>query len=107
MNDLIRKVIEQEVARQLDEQKEELQEALFQGCGERDTPEEIYTKMIINGIYFSVTLAADMAIGILLRGGAEPRSEEELRRQIFSVCKDEEKQITDAGQKASHEKERI
>lgn len=43
MNDLIRKVIEQEVARQLDEQKEELQEALFQGCG-RETRRRRYTQ---------------------------------------------------------------
>lgn len=91
MDDLIRKVIEQEVARQLNEQKEELQKSLLQGCGEKDTSEEIYTRMIVNSVYISVTLAADIAIGILLRGGVQPRSEEELRRSLFAVCNGEEK----------------
>lgn len=94
MDSLKRTAIRQEVAKQLDMQREELIETLFQGCGEKDTPEKIYSRMIINGVYASVTLAAEMAIGILLESGeVTPRSDDELRRSIFSVCsgKDERK----------------
>jgi len=94
MDSLKRTAIRQEVAKQLDMQREGLLETLFQGCGEKDTPEKIYSRMIINGVYASVTLAAEMAIGILLESGeVTPRSDDELRRSIFSVCsgKDERK----------------
>lgn len=87
MDDLMRTVIAQEIGKQLYEQKEELQEALFLGCDKKDTLEEICSKMVINGIYFSTKLAAEIAIGILLESGElTPYSEDEFRRRIFSVC---------------------
>lgn len=87
MDDLMRTAIAQEVGRQLDRQKEELQKELFRGCDEKDTFEQIFSMMVINSVYFSVTLAAELAIGILLKSGeATPKSEDELRRSIFSVC---------------------
>lgn len=87
MDDLMRTFIAQEVGRQLYSQKEELQKTLFQGCDEKDTPEKIYSRMIINGVYASVTLAAEMAVDILLESGKfTQQSDEELRRRIFSVC---------------------
>ena len=95
MNDLMRVAIENEVRRQMDMQKEELHKALFRGCDNEDTFEEIFSKMVINSVYCSVTLAAEMAIGILLEGGAVPRSEEELRRTLFSVCGEKDRQETD------------
>lgn len=92
MNNLIRAVIAREVAKQLDRQKEELHEALFRGCDYNDTFEKIFSTMVINSVYYSVTLAAEMAIGILLESGEfTPRSEEELRRCIFSLCGEKDK----------------
>ena len=85
MNDLMRTAIAREVAKQLDRQKEELHKSLFQGCDYNDTFEKIFSQMVVNSVYYSVTLAAEIAIGILLEGGAVSRSEEELRRSIFSV----------------------
>ena len=95
MNDLMRMAIENEVRRQMDMQKEELHEALFRGCNNDDTFEKVFSKMVINAVYCSVTLAAEMAIGILLEGGAVPRSEEELRRRLFSVCGEKDGQAAD------------
>lgn len=95
MDDLIRTVIAQEVGRQLDRQKEELQKALFIGCDDKDTLEKICSKMVMNGVYFSTKLAAEIAIGILLEDGAVPRSEEELRRGLFSVCGEKDGRTTD------------
>lgn len=95
MDDLMRTVIAREVAKQLDRQKEELHEALFQGCDYNDTFEKIFSRMVVNSVYCSVTLAAEIAIGILLECGAVPRSEEELRRSIFSVCGEKDEQESD------------
>lgn len=96
MDDLMRTVIAQEVGKQLDRQKEELQKALFQGCDHNDTLEKICAMMVINSVYYSVTLAAEIAIGILLESGEfTPRSEEELRRHIFSVCGQKDEQTPD------------
>ena len=96
MNDrLMRTAIEHEVRRQMDMQKEELSEALFRGCDYNDTSENFFSQMLVNAVYCSVTLAAEMAIGLLLEGGAVPRSEEELRRSLFSVCGEKDGQATD------------
>ena len=96
MNDqLMRTAIEHEVRRQIDMQKEELCEALFRGCDDSSTAEDRASQILVNAVYCSVTLAAEMAIGILLEGGAVPRSEEELRRSLFSVCGEEDGQATD------------
>lgn len=96
MNDLIRTVIAGEVAKQLDRQKEELHEALFQGCDYNDTFEQIFSQMVVNSVYYSVSLAAEVAIGILLESGEfTPRSEEELRRHIFSVRGQKDEQTPD------------
>lgn len=87
MDDLMRAVIAQEVRKQLDEQKEELHEELFQGCDRNGTLEEICAKMVVNGVYASTRLAAEMAMGLLLESGKfTPRSDDELRRRILSAC---------------------
>ena len=96
MDDLIRTVIAREVGKQLDRQKEELHEALFQGCDYNDTFEQIFSRMVINSVYCSVSLAAEVAIGILLESGEfTPHSEQELRRRIFSVYGQKDEQAPD------------
>ena len=95
MNDLMRTAIAREVAKQLDRQKEELHKSLFQGCDYNDTFEKIFSQMVVNSVYYSVTLAAEIAIGILLEGGAVSRSEDELRRSIFSVLDEKGEQESD------------
>ena len=96
MDDLMRTVIAREVAKQLDRQKEELHEALFQGCDYNDTFEKIFSRMVVNSVYCSVTLAAEIAVGILLESGElTPHSEKELRRRIFSVCGQKDGQTPD------------
>lgn len=96
MDDLKRMAIAQEIDRQIYEQREELQEAILRGCDDKDTLEETCTKMVMNGVCFSARLAAEMAIGILLESGLfTPRSDDELRKSIFSVCSGKDEGTSD------------
>lgn len=85
-NELRRSIIEREIDKQLFTQKDGLREAIMQGCKETDSYEEIYTKMIINSTMASVKITAMMIMEMLFDTGVwTPRSEDELRKNIFSV----------------------
>lgn len=91
--ELRRAVISREVERQIDEQKEELQEAIFRGCTETDSAEKIYTKMVLNGIIISAKIIADMTVNMLIDYGLVlPTSEDEIRKSLFSVVEKKEDQ---------------
>ena len=67
-------------------QKKELTEGICQGLDETDSLEVKCAKMVRNGIVISINIAADIAIGLLIESGlCEPKSEDELRRSLFSI----------------------
>ncbi len=86
--ELRRTVIAHEIERQLASQTVELTEDICQGLDETDSLEVKCAKMVRNGIVISINIAADIAIGMLVNAGiVEPKSENELRRNIMSVIK--------------------
>ena len=96
MDDLQKTVIDREVDRQLEGQKDKLEEYIFRGCEKTDSLEEICAKMILNGISVSTKLAAEMAIDILIKSGlCKPKNEDELRRGLFSVVRQEDSRMSE------------
>lgn len=84
--ELMRAVIANEVERQLASQEEELIKGICQGLEETDSLEKSCAKMVRNGIIISINIAADIAIGFLIESGlCEPKSDDKLRRNLFSV----------------------
>ncbi len=85
-DELRRSIIRREIDKQLHEQLAELQGDLMRGCGEKDSYEDIYSKMIINSIVISVKITATMIIEALFDTGVwEPRSDDDMRKDLFAV----------------------
>lgn len=83
--------IEKEVRRQLYEQQEELAKAVVQGIEETDSMYNICAKMVVNGIEIAARITAVMAAEMLYAVGAcEPRDDDELRRELFSVVREKD-----------------
>ncbi len=91
MDNLLKTVIEREVDRQLEGQKDKLEECIFRGCEESDSWEEVCAKMVLNGITVGTKLAAQMAIDILIGSGVcKPKTDDELRKELFLVAQKED-----------------
>lgn len=89
-DELIRAVIGQEVDRWFLGQEGWLMDNIFSGCKETDSTEKIYSMMVVNSIMTSVKIAADMTISFLIKAGiSEPKSEDELRKRLMSVVRQE------------------
>lgn len=89
-DELIRAVIGQEVDRWFSMNEGWLMDNIFSGCKKTDSAEKIYSMMVVNSIVTSVKIAADLAISFLIKAGiSEPKSEDELRKRLMSVVKQE------------------
>lgn len=87
-SELWRAAIGHEVDRQIASQEDQLMEDVMQGLDGTESLEETCAKIVRNGILISIKLAADMVLGILVEAGlGEPKSDDELRRQIMNVVK--------------------
>ena len=96
MDNLLRTAIEHEVDKQLEGQKDKLKECIFRGCDKADSWEVICAKMVLNGISVGTKLAAEMAIDILIKSGVRnPKSDDELRRELFSVVQQEDGRMSE------------
>lgn len=85
-NELRRSVIQREIDKQLHEQLAELQGDLMRGCEEKDSYEDIYSKMIVNSVVISVKITATMIMEALFDTGVwEPRPDDEMRKGLFVV----------------------
>lgn len=71
---------------------------LLQGCTDEDSRDEVYAMMIINAMELAADISAKVILEILfVNRMMQPLDEDQIRKNMFSVCGDREARIPDAG----------
>lgn len=84
--------LQENIEKQLEEQKDDLIEEIARGCEHTDSTEVVCGKMIANAIVISTRVSAGMLFDILVDLGiAEPYSDNDLRKRKMSVLKGQDK----------------
>lgn len=93
MNKLMEQAIHTMIHKQFElwnEQDNFMVEALFQGCTDENSRDEIYARMIINSMEIAVEISAKIVVEILFASGVfKAVDEKQLRRGILSIVKEQ------------------
>lgn len=104
MTDLMVKLLHAKIYEQFDflhlhdDVMKDIKNGILYGCEDKDSMEEIFSKMIINSMTISAEISAQIILEMLLSGGViKPIDERLAREKLFSVVKEQDS-VSDNGE---------